>query len=247
MSRRRRPEDRLREANPVSAEDLPTGTSPQARATFERIVRSEPARRQVGWRNRRRLVLVLVPILVAAALGAGYVWLRPAAQPLVLICYARPSLGAERAVVPANERNDLGACAPLWRDHGQFSEESHGTVPPLVACVVPNGAVGVFPNVAGEDPCSALGLPHEAENRQSGENAAIVRVQDAVVRLLVGNCVGEAAAIRITRSQLDRNGLKDWRVEASAPFTAAHSCASLAVDAPHHTIELVPVRNPATP
>jgi hypothetical protein len=247
VSRRRPPEDRLRDANPVSLEDVPTGTDPHARDTFERIVRSAPTPRVGGWRSRRRLVLVLVPIVLAAGIGAGYVWLKPATQPLVVVCYARPSLGAERAAVPAGERGDVAACAPLWRDHGQFSAASRGAVPGLVACLLPSGAVGVFPSTAGQDPCLLLNLPHAATNSDKDENAAIVRVQNAVVPLFVDHCVGEAAALRAVRAQLDRNGLDDWGVVATAPFTSAQPCASLALDAAHRTIDLVPVRNPATP
>jgi hypothetical protein len=239
--RRRRPRDRLRDANPVPLPDAPSPTSPQARATFERIVRSAPVRRRRAGR-RRRYVLVLVPVVLVSALAAGYQWLRTAGEPLVVVCYGGPSLQARQAVVPGSDPTDVAACRALWRQGGQFARASRGSAPPLQACVLPTGAVGVFPGVRGEDPCDHLGLAHAGS-----EGADVAKVQAAVTDQLLARCVGRYEAVALVREELDRHGLGDWRIVVSPPFSQAAPCASVAVNVPRRTVLIVPVRNPATP
>ena len=87
---------RLRAANPVQSEDVPSPESPQAEALFERIVATElktTRQRRVRW--QRTWLLVPAALLAAAA---GYGVFHGASQPLVVACFAQPSLDASRAL-----------------------------------------------------------------------------------------------------------------------------------------------------
>lgn len=240
----RRPEDRLRDANPALVEDTPPASSPQGRALFQRIIGSpvRPDRSQ----RRRRYALVLVPVALAAGLAAGYAWFREAPKPLLVVCFDRVSLQAGQAAVPATPGDPTSSCVPLWRQGGQFAGSSQGFVPPLTACVLPTGAVGIFPASGGQDPCSMLGLAH-VDVGGSGESASIVRVQDALVAAFLARCVGESEAADLARQEMDRNGLSSWRVVVQPGFNPATPCASLAVEEPDRTVLIVPVRNSGSP
>jgi hypothetical protein len=242
----RRPEDRLRDANPVPIEDVPPSSSPQGRALLSRIVLSP--REEQAHSKRRRYALILVPIAIAAAVGAGLKWFRPATQRLVVVCYAGPSLGADKAVVSASSRGDSQACAALWQIGGQFGVGGNGTVPPLAACVLPSGGVGVFPTEPGKDVCTTLGLADLGPTGGAGdENQELIMVQDAVVPRLLARCVDRSDAVALVRSELDRHGLKEWRVVVDRPFSASVPCASFAEDVPHRTVVISPVPNSPSP
>ncbi len=246
---RRRARDRLGDADPVRLEDAPSAQSPQGRATFEQIVHTPPEPSGPSrWSGRRRLALVLVPVVLTAGIAAGYRWLRTPSEPLVVACYERADLGAQRAVVPASARNDAHACNFLWRSGGLFASEHRSVVPPLVACVLPSGAVGVFPVARGGDPCDALGLAHVGTRGEgSAENAAIVRMQDEVVDQLLDRCIDAARARAIVQAALGREQLRGWRVVVSAPFTPSEPCASLAFDVADRTVLIAPVRDSRSP
>src|SRR5439155_9864927 len=148
---------RLRAANPVQPEDVPSPESPQAEALFERIMATDPRpmRRRGRVRWQRTWLLVPAALLIAAA---GYGVFHKARQPLVVACFAQPSLTASRDVVESGDHGPIAACASLWGAGGAFNSAGKGSLPPLFACVLDSGAVGVFPDAAGSDTCSALGL-----------------------------------------------------------------------------------------
>jgi hypothetical protein len=164
---------RLRRANPVPAEEAPAADSPQARATFERIVATAPEspvrQRRVWW--RRTWILLPGVALVAAA---GYGLFREVTQPLVTVCYSAPNLLASRAEVQGGDR-PVAACEALWRPGGRFNTQGH-PVPALEACVLASGGVGVFPQAPGTDVCSALSLAHITTGPRHGtQDQALLR------------------------------------------------------------------------
>jgi hypothetical protein len=242
--RDRRPNDRLRDANPVSIEEVGPPTSPEGRALYSRIVHSPAETPRRSW--HRRYVMILVPVAIAAAVGAGLKWLRPASQPLVVVCYAGPSLGADRVVVSASSRGDVQACTELWQRGGRFAARSTAGVPSFAACVLHSGTVGVFPSSPGQDVCSKLGLAHLAPRGGTDEKQEIVLVQNAVVPRFLARCTGRADAVALVRNELDRHGLSDWRVVV-VPFSPSAPCAGFAADVPHRTVDISPVSNFSTP
>lgn len=211
----------------------------QVMAGFEQ---ARPARRG----RRRALIAVVVPaLLVVAAVSAGaYARNRPG-QVTVLEagvgCFASPSLTADVAVVDLNGADPLARCREVWAgggvDRGWRSRlpgrlGRDRSVPQLVACVYPTGALAVMP---GKDSavCDRLGLRQPA----AGELAQLQHF-DAFRRAVVSryftrsDCVDPKVARRGIQQQLKAHGLAGWRVVSAAEvfpgepgFDREHPCA----------------------
>jgi hypothetical protein len=231
---------RLRAANPVQPDDVPSPESPQAEALFERIIATDPKttwlRRRVWW--QRTWLLVPAALLAAAA---GYGVFHKTSQPLVVACYAQSSLTGSVTVVDAGNHGPIAACDDLWAAGGAFNSAGEAGLPPLSACVLDSGAVGVFPGAKGSDTCSALGLAPADLGKGQGENDALVAVKTALSDAFISRCVGRDEAVSMAKQELADHGLADWQVRADTPFSEDDPCASLAVDVPGRTILLVPV------
>ena len=132
--------------------------------------------------HRRRLAVVGasvgVAVLVAAGSAAAYVSRAPATDPTYARCYlsaslAKDAVGTDVSMafapgepeIPNAPAHALEMCATWWNlqltgvAHYDGATDGNNTppVPDLVACVLKNGAVGVFP---GDDQtCFELGLP----------------------------------------------------------------------------------------
>jgi hypothetical protein len=247
VSERKDPVDRLRAANPVPKGSEPTADSPVAQALFHRIV-SEPA---VAERAPKRRFLfrawILVPIAVVGLAAAGYGIYRAVRQPLVVACYQGPSLSTTREGVAASTTDALANCMGLWRPGGRFNARGTQPVPDLTACVLDDGTVGVFPQPAGTDTCSLLGLAPARPGAGGSDQQAVVDLQNAVADRFIASCVDRPEAIAFLRSQLQHFHLEGWRVDASVPFTSGRPCASAAYDLAARTIDLVPIPRPSSP
>jgi hypothetical protein len=114
-------------------------------------------------RRRRLLVFgiaIAVVLLLSAATYAGYV-LTGAARPVTTIgCYQTDSLEANTAAISAGTKSPVAVCA------NAYASAFPGTPQPaqFAACVLPSGAVGVFPSTSG-DTCKNLGLATVAGTR----------------------------------------------------------------------------------
>jgi hypothetical protein len=241
MSSHRDARDRLRAANPLPPEDAPSADSPQATALFERIVRTSPeAEPRRTWVSKRRAWFLLPAVLLAAA--AGYGIFHKVSEPGVIACYPQPSLSVPPAVVSGAGQDPIAACSDLWQAGEEFNPEGVAAAPPLAACVLRTGAIGVFPDTLGADACAILGLtPISQEPGEDDENSAVLRVQEALANEFLGRCVGQQEAVTIVERELSNQGLSDWRVEAATPFTEPEPCASAAFDVPGRVISLIPV------
>lgn len=131
-------------------------------------------------------------------------------------------------------------------------------VPQLEACVLPSGAIGVFPSPTGRA-CEKLRLAPVAselpppsperttpESKPPSPQATVRALKDRLVDLfLAGPCMNEQEATELVRAELRRLRLSDWGIRTNGPFSAARPCASLAFDEEHRTVLLVPM--PRTP
>ncbi len=238
------PFETLRRINPVDPSTLPDpAQSREALDVMERIIRGEFASPQVGrlqqtrslLRARRRRVF-LVPIVAAVALAAAalaWALTQGPTQHLDIGCYATIDLQGTAAVVPATEASPTETCEKLWLD-GAFRKPS----PPLEACVLPSGAVGVFPSPAGNS-CERLNLAPVPVGSKPPPGS--VELRDALVDKFLDRCLTEPAARRIIQQEMTRLGLQDWRVVTNGRFTPARPCASLAFDEKQGQIILVPI------
>lgn len=180
-------------------------------------------------RRRRWLVGALVPaaaLLLGATGVATYVLTRPATHLESVGCYERADLGANTTIVSMDGRDPVAICAELWED----GDVGPGSVPELAACVLPSGAVGVFPR-SGDETCNSLGLA----NLAAGFTESAKKVADlhaAVVARFAIDCFDEARARRLVESELAAGGFRGWQVEvAGGGFGDERPCASFGTDA----------------
>lgn len=235
------PFETLRRINPVDPGTLPEpARSREALDDMERILRGDvsPAERRgfrwlrtLGRARRRRIYLV--PVVAVVALGAGtlaWALTRGPTQHLSVGCYAAIGLDARAAVVAANDASPVETCREVW-------PEAFGKPPPpLQACVLPSGAVGVFPSPEG-DSCQRLNLAPAPSEPAS----PVVELQNTLVDAFLARCVSESQARRIVLAELRHLRLEDWRIVTSGRFDSARPCTSLAFDEKRSQVLLVPI------
>lgn len=210
--------------------DGPLGTAIRARA-LER-----------PGRTPRRLVPLIAAVLVlviTASATALFVWSDEPAQP-ALICFSAADLDADRVELPADRLDDLTGCRALWQD-GTFSAD--GVVPPLVACVVDGGGVGVFPGPAAT--CAELNLPVAVGLTTLAPAIELAeRLTDIAPPEM---CRPHAEAAAAARELLDETGLAadGWTVRRAGEPTDDRPCGSFGLDGPAKRVILVPIPRPA--
>jgi hypothetical protein len=180
-------------------------------------------------RRRRRLVLgALVPaaVLLLAATGVTtYVLTRPATQLESVGCYDRLDLQANTTIVSADGRDPVAICAELWR----AGAVGPGPAPELTACVLPSGAVGVFPSV-GAKTCNSLGLAGLSPD-YAADVEVLSDLRASLVPRFATDCLGESEGRRLVERELASRGLTDWAVEVAGDgFDPKRPCAELGTD-----------------
>jgi hypothetical protein len=183
-------------------------------------------------------VLALVPLAAAAAAGA-WALTHGATKQLTVGCYASANLGGRTLIVGATGGSPIAACKALWRK-GDFG--SSGS-PRLQACVLPSGAVGVFPS-PNDRACERLkltpvttGAPPVPRRRGS-----VVALKDVLTkRFLASPCIDKEKAISTIRAEIRKQRLDDWGVTVTTRFSAERPCASLGFDEEQRVVRIVPV------
>lgn len=239
----------LRSMNPVPDTDLvelpPMTGSDRLTASGDPDVRR--------WRRRRR-ALWIVPIAVVgtSSLTAALVAQRVPTNPLAIGCYSEASLDADTVVisVDADVASPIADCTEVWRD-GDL--EHRGGVPRLIACVLPSGAIGVFP--ADEDCDAIVGQDGPTPSSPSSstfastaldEREAVVRLRDALVEATRRvDCLPPQEGRRMVEDELRAEGLQGWAVEVGpgargAGFDDERPCVSYSVEPDRRTVVLVP-------
>ena len=148
---------------PPPERDFPAGRLQQRK---EQLVSEISPDSSVFVPSRRRRLLVFavaiaVVVLLSAATYAGYV-LTGAARPVTTIgCYQTDSLEANTAAIAAGTKSPVVACAHAYASAFPGSPQPAQ----FAACVLPSGAVGVFPSETTGDTCKNLGLAAVAGTR----------------------------------------------------------------------------------
>ncbi len=230
-------------ANPVDRDRLPeVPESAHGRALLEEIVdMAQPTvtTRPTPAPQRARRSRLLIPIAGAAAvLSLGftmYAVTRNVTEPS-LGCYAEADTGANTVVVGADGRSPVAVCEGVWAG-GAFGP---GATPPLAACVLTTGAIGVFPG--GPDTCAALDLSPLDGASYPGQVEGFLAFRTAIVdRFRAAGCLDEQAATDAVRDELGTQALSSWTVVTQTSFSAARPCASLAFDPEARRVSLVPL------
>jgi hypothetical protein len=167
-------------------ETPPSRTLPVYRRTaMRRQLEAQVTRK---YRRRPLLIAASAAVVAAGTSAAAYAYVQhsqPVTDKSEARCYTVAGLSAgpesfttiaEPAMAgsprPAQVGNALSVCAALWRQgflhpgpqgaRGPATPDPAGTspVPPLAACVLPDGTAGVFPGTSSV--CAALGLPNAA-------------------------------------------------------------------------------------
>ncbi len=243
------PFELLQELNPVDPADLRgVAFSPQAQDALEQIlagIRQPPRlsrKVRVPHFRRRTVALVLIP-LAAAIATAAWALSQEASQQLTIGCYASADLEAHTVVVPAGDASPTSTCRVVWerRDFGT------PTAPPLQACVLPSGAIGVFPSPDGQA-CNHLKLaPLEPNSsppstRTAGQPGSSAQLKNALVaKFLANRCMNQQQATSVVQTELRRLRLSGWQVRPNGVFINERPCAGLAFDEAHHAVFLVPM------
>jgi len=109
-------------------------------------------------RYPRRILVSVAALTVAgifaAAAYAGYALTRPVTPVVTIGCYESDSLDANTAVLAAGTASPVAACAAKYASAFPDARRPVG----FAACVLPSGAVGVFPGDTAGDTCKSLGL-----------------------------------------------------------------------------------------
>ena len=208
----------------------------------------------IPYRPPRRRARRLVPALLVASLAGGtvaYALLRgDVTKPQDVLCFEHADTDSATEVVSGDVPGPVGACAEQWR-RGVFDTLQ---VPPLVACVLDSGRVGVFPAAPEQDVCAVLGLPPLAPaptvsttvpgptpTQSPGDvNARILAFREAVSSQFVGaGCVDPQAATAAVRRELERAGLGDWTVRGEG-FSPERPCATPSLLPEAREVLLVP-------
>jgi len=238
---------RLIAADPAARFEPASPHSDEAWAIFNRVIADGPQGTEpaAGEQQPRRWVWALVALAAAIATAAAYVATRPVSEPSTVGCYLEAHLGSDVVVLAASI--DTAAeelCRTVWEPGGEFAAETglgvaqDGTAPPLAACVLDSGAIGVFPMIVGADVCTELGLA-EPDAGSVEDNRAIIEMENAVVDRFLDACLDLATAEAVVESELASRDLSDWRVIESRPFGPERPCATLAIDASAKTVLLV--------
>lgn len=198
-------------------------------------------------RRRRTTAMFGVVALGVSAVAAGaFVARRQPTTTISVGCYAEARLDADTAVVNTEPVGAEETCAQLWRE-GHIGT---GPVPPLQACVLRQGAIGVFP---GNDPsvCADLGnntapAPPPDEIEPPAGNGGVVALTAELVAIHGdASCLAPEEARALAASALRRHGFRGWKVEVAGGATGKgfddeRPCATFHVDEEQKVVLLVP-------
>lgn len=239
------PFELLRKLNPVAPEDVANAaSSTEATQALEEIIAGtrKPAharsqRLRTLRARRRTYLLALVPLLGAIAAGA-WALTQGASKQITIGCYASVDLQAHTVVVPAGAGTAVDTCRKVWR-RGDFGSR---LTPPLQACVLASGAIGVFPS-PNQKACTHLHLALLASTTPPAPTAASpVELKNALVQTFFANgCMNQQHAVAAVQAELRKLALTNWHVQINGSFTSRRPCASLAFDEEAHHVLLVPV------
>jgi hypothetical protein len=196
---------------------------------------------RVRWHPRRSIAIPVLGASILFASAAGFVLAsQHATKPSNTTCFATDAYGTSANRIGVSGADAVAACAKVWFAGGFGAPRT----PHLVACILPDGYVGVFP---GRDNklCAKLNLSVALPPSAHVQAVADFRLAlDQDIRLLKHECISITDARAVVRSALAKYGLAGWHITVPVPPTAQRRCATPFV-VPPNTVRLIMV-NPAT-
>ena len=234
--------DALRAADPAESAPAFDPTSARGQALLARA-KTMPAPDAAPVKRRRgpRLVAVAAVGLAALAAAAAYVNSREPDRVLLAGCYAAPSTHTKVVSISTQKKTAIDECWRMWRA-GQFSPTP--TPARLIACVLEDGSLGVFPG--GPESCARVRADRAPDDVRAAPE--LVKLSDNIAAAWLGQkCVPPDRARQLARKALDDAGLPDWPVVGplSEPFNEAKPCATLIIDEAEDRLVLVPSVRPS--
>ncbi len=229
--------------------DLPRGRLEMRK---EQLVRELEVMEGERRRRTRRAVLVLVPAVVLLVAATGFTTYFLTREPThfdSIGCFDARDTNANVAVVDADGRDPREICAEVWREGAM--RPGTRTAPPLVACVLATGAVGVFP-ASGAGACERIGLA-DLPAAYAGQARRFAAVRAALADTLgvpgsgrsvgrAGTCLGRERTVLLVRRELDAHGLVDWAIEVARDgFGDGRCVVQLSFDGKRKVAVLIPV------
>jgi hypothetical protein len=246
------PFDLLRDLNPIDPSELADAASSEdAQHALTQILAGARHRRgsrrfafRVDSLRRRGYLLAIISLGAVGVAAAAWALTHGATKHLTVGCYESVSLQARTVVVPAQDEPPTSTCRAVWA-RGDFG--THAT-PRLQACVLPSGAIGVFPT-SDETACQQLKLPPvsatttaPAQTGPATPRVSLIALKSILVqKFLSTRCMNEGIARRLVQTELRRLRFANWQVRAGGTFTNDRPCASLAFDEDRDLVLLVPI------
>ena len=189
--------------------DLPPGRLQQLKERLVREVALSPAGRE---RRRRRWLLgALVPavvLILGTSSVAAWVLTRPATEFEGLSCFERADVMGNVAIVAPDGRDPLVICAEILAQAPGVAVDGPED---LAACVLEDGAAGVFPRT-GPRTCQRLGLA-KLDPDYAKRSKRFAELRDALRAAVDFKCLGEQEARVAATQVLARLGFAGWQVE----------------------------------
>ena len=141
---------------PPPERDFPAGRLEQRKEQLVSEIYASPARSAPRYPRRILVSAVAVAVagIFAAAAYAGYALTHPVTPVATIGCYESDSLDANTTVLTSGIHAPVAACAAKYASAFPGSQRPST----FAACVLPSGAVGVFPGDTAGDTCQSLGL-----------------------------------------------------------------------------------------
>lgn len=234
----------MNEERTVSEEMIPARRDlPPGRVTLRRThligqITEHPRSRGLRW----ALLSSLGALVVGASMAAGgYFLTQDEVTHFESVgCFEESTPDGNVAIVNASGADPAEVCAGVWAE-GALG--SGGQAPPLVACVLSTGPVGVFPSL-GEDTCGRLGLA-DLPSDYAATAEELAQLENSLAeRSLLAGCLDRETANTVAREELDQEGYADWSIEegpgpSGEGFTDAFPCADFILEPSKSRILLV--------
>ena len=263
----RDPFDRLRDADPLRDRPLPGADDPAARAMREAVLTGSPG---ASHRRRRRWIAGVAAAAAVATAAAIAVTTNRVQDPVRVGCYDAPSTQASTAVVQVGDGGPVATCEALWAT-GQIDPgvTDPADVPPLVACTLDSGAVGVFPAASCDEVVdtplpspSASGTPAVTPPASTAPTASptaptslpmpdygtdderVRRAMEQIRLTMLDRCLSLDAAVGVAEQALADEGLEGWTVGPVIEDYPDDSCAGFFPDTSERFVGFVPDEPP---